>query len=134
MILKTEKWLLQAMVIAACAVPLMAGLAGMISGAQFLGTGSINLDSHFRYLSGLLFGIGLGFLSTIRSIESHTMRFRLLTWLVVIGGFSRLIGILIVGWPDNSMVFGLCMEILITPALCIWQNSLARRYLNRVSS
>ncbi|MFM9890708.1 MAG: DUF4345 domain-containing protein [Rickettsiales bacterium] len=132
--LKTEKWLLQAMVIAACMVPLVAGLEGMLSGAQFLGNGSINLDSHFRYLSGLLFGIGLGFLSTIRSIESQTMRFQLLTTIVVIGGFSRLMGVLTIGWPDSSMVFGLCMEILITPALCFWQNSYARRYSNRVFS
>lgn len=108
----------------AAMVPLSAGLAGMLAGSAFLGSGlpvDISADSHIRYLSGLLFGIGLGFASTLRSIERRGARFRLLTGIVVLGGFARLLGAVLHGAPAAPMLFGLAMELLVTPALCLWQ-------------
>ena len=88
-----EKRLLQFTIALVCLVPLSAGLMGILEGTQFIAGDSINMDSHFRYMSGLLLGISLGFLSAIRNIEHHTMRIRLLTIIVVIGGCGRLVGI-----------------------------------------
>ncbi|MEZ0170256.1 hypothetical protein [Microvirga sp. TS319] len=42
---------------------------------------SISAESHFRFLSDLLLGIGLCFWSTLPPIEDKTRRFRLLTLL-----------------------------------------------------
>jgi hypothetical protein len=112
----------------ACLVPLAAGLAGMLAGAAFLGDGSpagISADSHIRYLSGLLFGIGIGFASTLWHIEAHGARFRLLTGIVVLGGLARLAGLVLRGAPDAPMLFGLAMELLVTPLLCLWQGRVA---------
>ena len=70
-----------------------AGLAGALLGPLLLrqmGDGA--LDSHFRYLSGLLLGIGLLFWSTIPNIERQGHRFGLLTTIVVVGGFCRALG------------------------------------------
>jgi len=110
-------------------VPVAAGLSGMIRGAAMLGGHSVanlTLDSHLRYLSGLLLAIGLGFWSTIPAIEGQTARFRLLTALVVVGGVGRLLGILIEGLPPVPMLFGLAMELGVTPLLCLWQGRVAR--------
>ena len=122
-----EKKLLQCMVAVACIVPIAGGLSGIVEGAGFLGGGSIIMDSHLRYLSGLLLGIGFGFLSGIPHIEQHTARFRLLTWMVVTGGISRLLGFFIMGNPGHFMSFALVMELIVTPLLCLWQHRFAKR-------
>jgi hypothetical protein len=109
-------------------VPVAAGLAGIVTGAAMLGghpAANLTLDSHLRYLSGLLLGIGLGFWSTIPRIEQQTARFRLLTAIVVIGGLGRLYGIVAEGLPPAPMLFGLVMELGVTPLLCWWQGRVA---------
>lgn len=87
-----EKRLLQVTIALACIVPVSAGLGGVFRGAPLLGGGTMDMDSHFRYLSGLLLGIGLGFFSSIPNIERQSTRIRLLTLIVVIGGIARLMG------------------------------------------
>ena len=123
-----EKRLLQTAVALACVVPLIAGTSGMLQGADMLGGGGIDLDSHLRYLSGLLLGIGLGFAACIPAIERHGPRVWLLTAIVVLGGLGRLLGILIEGVPSPIMLGGLAMELGVTPLLCLWQYRLAARY------
>lgn len=127
-----RKWL-QIAVCIACVVPIGAGSAGVVFGSSFPAwidethaTG-LALDSHTRYLSGLLLAIGLAFLSAVPSIERQTMRFRLLTFIVFVGGLSRLAGVIISGTPPVGMIFGLLMELVVTPLLCLWQARIASR-------
>ena len=112
-------------------VPVLSGLAGMVLGPSMAGLDPsatpIALDSHVRYLSGLLLAIGLGFWSTIPRIERQAARFRLLTGLVVIGGLGRLLGLVLAGRPPAPMLFGLGMELVVTPSLCWWQSRIAAR-------
>jgi hypothetical protein len=54
-------------------------------------------------------------------IESSAGRFRLLTAIVFIGGLGRAVSLETVGLPDFGMLFGLVMELAVTPALCLWQ-------------
>ena len=125
----TERRLLQLAVALGCAVPLVAGGAGMVEGPAMLrGVGSDvppNLDSHFRYLSGLLFAIGLGFASCIPRIEAKTLRFRLLALLVLVGGFGRLVSLISFGPPGEGHLFGLVMELIVVPLLVLWQARVA---------
>ena len=87
-----------------------------------------SLDSMVRYLSGLLLGIGLAFWEAIPQIEDRTSRVRLLTLIVFLGGLIRLIGILVVATPSPQMMFGLGMELVVTPLICLWQTRIARRF------
>ncbi len=89
-------------------------------------SGGASLDSHFRYLSGLLLAIGLGYWSTIPRIELAGGRFALLTLIVVCGGFFRAVGLLITGPSDPWMLCALAMELIVTPALYLWQGRVAR--------
>jgi hypothetical protein len=103
--------------------------AGMIFGPRMIDigvAGSPDLDSHFRYLSGLLLAVGLAFASTVPAIETHSARFRLLTAVVVAGGIGRLMSLVSIGTPSAAMVAALAMELLVTPALAVWQGRLAR--------
>ncbi len=86
----------------------------------------ISVDSHFRYLSGLLLGIGLVFWWMVPHIERHTALVRVLTVLVAMGGVGRLYGILTQGVPDAPMLGGLVMELVVTPLLCVWQSRVGR--------
>ena len=121
--------LLQVAVAIGAVVPVVAGLAGVLLGPTFLSEQPfpVAADSHFRYLSGLLVGIGIAFWTTIPAIERQTGRFRLLTAIVVAGGLGRLVSLLVVGAPKAAMLFGLMMELGVTPALCGWQAIVARR-------
>jgi uncharacterized membrane protein YfcA len=111
-------------------VPIGAGGAGVLLGPRMLGAAAVasgDLESHFRYLSGLLLGIGLAYASTIPHIAQHERRFRLLTALVVMGGIGRLLSVLSIGWPSPAMQAALVMELLIAPSLALWQHRVARR-------
>jgi len=112
--------------------PVAAGLAGVAWGphlAAGVDLASVPLDSHFRYLSGLLAALGFGFWSTLPDIARRGARFRLLSAIVVCGGLGRLISLLKLGPPDAPMLFGLAMELVVTPALALWQARLERRAL-----
>jgi hypothetical protein len=122
-----ERRALQATIAVATLIPIGAGLAGMVLGPAMVEAGSVPIgaDSHFRYLSGLLLGLGIGFATTVSRIESQTARFRLLTALVVIGGLGRLWSLVALGVPDKPMLAALVMELGVTPALALWQSRVA---------
>ncbi|MGO4704299.1 DUF4345 domain-containing protein [Microvirga sp. 2MCAF38] len=124
-----QKKLLQQAVAIAALLPVAVGLYGVLFGGRLTGEPiGISADSHFRYLSGLLLAIGLCFWSTLPNIETKTGRFRLLTTIVVLGGLGRVIGLMLTGLPSFFMLGGLVMELVVTPALCLWQTYVANRY------
>ena len=128
--IEREKRLLQRAVAIGGLVPVAAGLFGVLFGHGVTGDRdvSVSADSHFRYLSGLLLGIGLIFWSTVPGIEEKAGRFRLLTLLVIIGGLGRLAGLLLTGIPSLYMLSSLALELVITPILCLWQTRVANAY------
>nr|WP_324617756.1 DUF4345 domain-containing protein [Microvirga pudoricolor] len=124
-----QRKLLQQAVALLAIVPVAAGLYGVLFGPSMTGDAvSVSAESHFRYLSGLLLGIGLCFWSTVPGIELKTGRFRLLTLLVVIGGLARLLGLGMTGIPSLVMLGGLILELIVTPVLCLWQGRIANKY------
>ena len=129
----TERRLLQAAILLACLVPILAGGAGVATGPAMLsgidpGGASADLDSHFRYLSGLLLGMGIGFVICVPAIERRTAVFRALGLLAVLGGLARLYSALTIGLPGSGHIFGLFMELGTVPLLLLWQGRVARRF------
>ncbi|MGQ0674124.1 MAG: DUF4345 domain-containing protein [Hyphomicrobium sp.] len=129
-----ERRLLQIAVAVAGLVPVFGGLSGVVLGAEMFdgaiaaGTvEAISADSHIRYLSGLLLGIGLVFWSFIPRIERVGFFVRRLTFLVVGGGVARLASLIVAGVPSRTMLAALAMEMIVTPALCLWQARVSKR-------
>lgn len=126
-----ERRLLQGIVAIACLLPLVVGGQGILHGpAPFGHLAHVppDLDSHFRYISGIFFATGLGFLSCVPRIERTGARFRLLGLLIVVGGLARGGSLLAVGAPSTGHLLGLVMETVNVPLLMLWQWSFARRY------
>jgi hypothetical protein len=126
-----EKRLLQVVVSIACLVPLSVGGQSILNGPSFLGHPPViptDLDSHFRYISGIFFGVGVGFVTCIPAIEAKGPRFRLLGALVVCGGLARVVSLLSVGPPSKGHLFAFAMELGVVPLLMLWQAGFARRY------
>lgn len=122
--------LLQVTVAVLSLVPLGAGTAGLVLGPAFVGAGdaSPDLDSHFRYLSGIFLAVGLTFCSTVPAIERRTARFRLAAALVVCGGLGRLLSLALLGPPSIPHLVGLGLELGVMPLLMVWQTSVARAH------
>ena len=118
------------MVAIACLVPLITGGRSILSGPGFLGHAPViptDLDSHFRYVSGLFLMMLLLFASCIPDIEHKTARLRLLGLMVVTGGIARLLSLILVGVPSTGHLVGLGIELVETPLILLWQARIAQR-------
>jgi hypothetical protein len=118
-----ERRLLQAAIAVAGLVPVGAGVWGALGG---MNTEGVTSDSHARYLSGLLLGVGLIFWWTIPAIERRGAAVRTLAAVVLIGGLARLAGALQTGLPP-AVALPLVMELGVTPALALWRERVERR-------
>ena len=127
--MKPERSLLQAVVGIACLVPILTGLDGVLRGAAMfkLATVPPDLDSHFRYLSGIFLMLGFAFASTISKIEAKGPRFRLLGTMVIMGGLARALSWAMVGTPGLGHRLGLAMELIVVPLLMLWQARVERQ-------
>ena len=131
----TERQALQRVVAVAAVVPVAAGLYGVLAGMNGLegGVPNVSADSHFRYLSGLLTGIGILFWTCVPGIEEKGRLFRFLTLVVVLGGLARLLGLYLTGIPSLTMLAALGVELGVTPLLCLWQARVGGRARDAVA-
>lgn len=126
-----ERRMLQAAVALGCLSPFYFGLRGMLEGPAMLvgvdpGASLPDLISHYRYLSGLFFGLGLVIASCVPRIEAMTRRFRWAAAAVIIGGLARLAGLAMGDLPTTAHYIALAAELGLMPALVAWQARVAR--------
>jgi len=127
---RAEKRLLQIVLSLVLILPFTAAIAGVSRGPGFLGHPPVvptDLDSHFRYVSGIFLAMLIGYVSCIPAIETKAARLRLLGFLTVAGGLARLVSLLSVGAPSIGHQIGLVIELGIAPAALLWQARVARR-------
>lgn len=102
----------------AALVPLAAGTAGALTGAAFLGEpAGPATDSHLRYLSGLLLGVGVAAVWCAADLRRRRRVFEAISAMVVLGGLARLAGLGLAGRPPLPHLLALAMELLVVPAL-----------------
>ena len=127
---ESGKTALQIAVAVLAATPVLVGIEGILSGPEFLHAirpWPVDLDSHFRFLSGFFLAFGIAWYSCIPGIETKTERFRLLAACTFIGGLARLVSLILVGAPSAGHIAGLCIELLAVPALVWWQGRVANK-------
>ena len=123
-----EKRLLQSAIAISGCVPVIGGASGMVNGETMFGNmiSGADIHNHIRYLSGLLFAIGLCFWAMIPRVEFMGPYIRMLTIIVLIGGLARLYGV-IVGEISPVILFALMMELMVTPLICLWQWRISKK-------
>lgn len=105
----------------AALVPILAGGAGAVLGAAFLGEAAgPATGSHLRYLSGVLLGLGLLALWCAEDLPRRRPVFAALCAVVTLGGLARLAGLALEGIPPLPHVLALAMELGVVPALWLW--------------
>jgi hypothetical protein len=129
---RLERGLLQAAVAIGCLSPFCFGLRGMIEEPAMLagvdpGESAPDLLSHYRYLSGLFFGLGLVLLSCVPRIELRAARFRWAAGAILCGGLTRVLGIALGDAPSLPHLVALGAELTLTPLLVLWQAQVALR-------
>ena len=128
---QTEKRAWQVLLSLVLILPFTAAIAGVVKGPVFLGRPPViptDLDSHFRYVSGIFLAMLLFYVSCIPAMERKTQRLRLLGALTVAGGLARLYSLVGVGVPSIGHQVGLCIELGIAPAMILWQARIAARF------
>ncbi|MES2337936.1 MAG: DUF4345 domain-containing protein [Pseudomonadota bacterium] len=128
---RAEKRLLQGVMLVVLLLPATAVIPSILGGPGFLGHPPViptDLDSHFRYVSGIFLAVLLLFIGCIPAIERNGQRFRMLGGIIVVGGLCRLLSLVTVGVPSFGHQLGLCAELGLMPLLMLWQARLARRF------
>jgi hypothetical protein len=129
MSLAAEKRLLQLVMAVTLLLPFTAAIMGVVRGPGWLGHVPLvttDLDSHFRYVSGLFLMMLCLWASCIPNVERKTARIRLLGLMVVTGGVARLASLFLVGTPSTGHLIGLGIELVETPLILLWQARVAR--------
>jgi hypothetical protein len=118
---------LQILVTLLALIPITVGAAGIWAGPASIGLVDVprDLDSHFRYLSGIFMALGFVFWSCVPDIERKGALFRVASALVVTGGLGRLLAYATQGSPSDFHVAGLVMELVVVPGLAVWQARVA---------
>lgn len=125
---------LQIVIVVAGFVPVLAGLAGILAGPRLAGVPApwpVDLDSHFRFLSGVFLVVGLAWWSCVPVIESKGERLRLLAAMTFAGGLARLGSLLFAGVPSAGHLAGLGLELAAVPLVVFWQARIAARAVRK---
>jgi hypothetical protein len=123
-----ERRVLQIVIGLGAVLAVLSGAKGVVHGPAIAGVSSIELgaDSQYRFLSGLLVGLGGAYAMLIPAIQREGERLFMLTLVVVIAGFCRAAGMLIAGPEGPMSLTGLFISLVVAPAVYIWQGRIAR--------
>ena len=83
------------------------------------------MDSYFRFLKGMLLGIGLIYWSSIPDIARHSERISVVTFILVLGAVPRLLAVISHGVPTIGILIGLAGELIFAPLLWLWHQHVA---------
>jgi apolipoprotein N-acyltransferase len=109
--------------------PLYFGVTGVLSGASGMmpiEAVTPDIDSQFRYLSGLYIGFTLIIWWFIPNIDRNVWLFRLMVLAIFLGGAARLFSYISVGAPAPEMIVGIGIELSL-PLIIIWQTAVVRK-------
>ena len=105
-------------------IPIVAGAATALLGTDSLpraGKPTASVESELRFFSVWWIGAGLFLVWLARRIEERTLELRVFCGLLFLGGLSRILGVLDVGWPAPLQIVLMGLELSLPVVLVVWQ-------------
>ncbi len=126
-----SKRLLQVATAVLGVVPVLTGIVAMfgIDDPIYASAGlpdNALLDSNLRFFGGVWLGLGVAVFWLIPNIEKQTVLFRVVWGMIFLGGFGRLVSMLIHGLPPIPFIAFTVLEIVGAPIFVAWQARLAK--------
>jgi hypothetical protein len=94
-------------------------LVGAKLSAETLAEPSLNSQNRFYGTSYMIYGILLWVCT--RDMDRYALIFRILLWMTFAAGFTRIISILLHGWPSSTIIALAVSELLLPPFVFWWQ-------------
>lgn len=104
-------------------VPVATSLLAIIGGpaaAPGGGPTTASVDSEYRFVNTFWLAAGLILWWTLRKPAARAAVTRVVLGLAAIGGFARLISVLVVGWPHPVFIATIGLELLVVPLVIWW--------------
>jgi hypothetical protein len=111
-------------------IPMLTSVSAFVLGPEGMpGGGDVppSVDNEYRFLAVYWFGSGVAIYWAIPRIERVTGLFRFVSGIVVLSGIGRLLSTLVAGTPHWSYVAAMLFELIVVPAVIVWQATIAER-------
>lgn len=112
------------------AIPFASGLGAIIGGPASLpgqpGEVSATLDSEYRFVNVIWFGVAPLVWASLPRVEERTAVLQAVGGAAFAGGLARLLSLRAKGRPHPMMLAALGVELGVVPALMVWQAAVAR--------
>jgi len=105
------------------AVPVATSLLAIVGGpaaAPGGGPTTASVDSEYRFVNTFWLAAGLILWWTLRRPEARALVTRVVLSIAALGGFARLISVLVVGWPHPVFVATIGLELVVVPLVIWW--------------
>jgi hypothetical protein len=110
-------------------VALASGLLGMLAGPTALPGGgpvTATVDSEYRFSNAFWFMAGAVVWWAVPRVERATAVLRVTLGAAFLGGLARLLAAAASGWPHPVFLGTLAIELVLVPAVLLWQAKVAR--------
>jgi hypothetical protein len=109
-------------------IPVVAGAATVLLGGDSIpdaGQPTASVESELRFYSVWWIGAGVFLAWLAPRIEERTRELRAFCAFLFLAGISRVLAIVVVGWPHPSQVVLMAIELTLPIVLVVWQSRVA---------
>ena len=106
------------------AIPVVAGAWTVLVGSDSVphaGQPTASLESELRFYAVWWIGAGVFLAWLAPRVQDRTRELRVFCALLFLGGLSRIVGIIDVGWPRPSQLMLMALEFSVPVILVVWQ-------------
>ncbi len=110
-------------------IPIVTGFIGLLGTDDPLYAGvshNVLLDTNLRFFGGFWLAMGFAMFWAARRIETETALFRALWAAIFVGGFGRIISMLVVAPPPAPFVAFTVLELVGAPFFIWWQARISK--------
>jgi hypothetical protein len=109
-------------------IPIAAGLASVIFGSAIVrggGPSDASVESELRFYAVFYVAFGAYLWALAPRVAERGRELRWAAGVLFCGGLSRVVGVLVDGWPEADYVVLMAIELTLPVVLVLWQRRIA---------